>query len=121
MAARSNGGAFGGPAAAAAGASFASCASAGGASSLKEQEEEVAQLHKQLFNMKLRVFYLEERLSKNGGSGGSAEVDELLQENLQQKMLIEEKAQELEQRNILLVKARNAIQSLQVCAPSTGN
>lgn len=89
--------------------------------SLREQEEEVGTLQKQLFNMKLRVFYLEERLAKSGASGGNLDMDELFQENLQQKMLIEENTQELEQRNLLLVKARNAIQSLQARATPEPN
>lgn len=71
---------------------------------------EVEKLSKENFNLKLRIFYLEERVAKlrNGG-----ESDESLeQEILEHKVLLEEKQQELDERNLLLVKARNAIEGL---------
>ena len=50
---------------------------------LRDQESEIAQLNKQLFNMKLRVFYLEERLAKAGRPGGD-DYSELVKQNLDQ-------------------------------------
>ncbi len=48
----------------------------------------------------------------SGESGSS--VSALQEEIVSQKMLLEEKTRELEERNLLLVKARNAIETLQV-------
>mgnify|MGYP000447854643 FL=1 len=79
---------------------------------LRDQESEIARLNKQLFNMKLRVFYLEERLAKSGRQGGE-DMSALMKENYDQAMLLDEKTAELEERNLLLIKARNAIESLQ--------
>lgn len=79
---------------------------------LRDQESEIARLNKQLFNMKLRVFYLEERLAKSGRQGGE-DMGALMKENYDQAMLLDEKTAELEERNLLLIKARNAIESLQ--------
>ncbi|GBG32150.1 Hypothetical Protein FCC1311_083752 [Hondaea fermentalgiana] len=75
------------------------------------QRGELEKLSKENFNLKLRIFYLEERVAKLRKGG---ETDESLeQEVLQQKVLLEEKQQELDERNLLLVKARNAIEGLQ--------
>jgi hypothetical protein len=59
--------------------------------------------------------------SGQAGDALSVNVVALQEEIMEQKLLIEEKTQELEERNLLLVKARNAIESLQVglgpCGP----
>lgn len=79
--------------------------------SVANQELEVQRLQKTNFNMKLRIFYLEERLAQRaGGDGNQAALEEEL---FQQKLLIEERSKELEDRNLLLIKSRNAIESLQ--------
>jgi chromosome segregation ATPase len=80
---------------------------------LRDQEMMIGQLQKTNFDMKLRIFYLEERLAKLRPGGDSPEDESLQEELFQQKLLIEEKTQELEDRNLLLIKARNAIESLQ--------
>ena len=80
--------------------------------------------------MKLRIFYLEERIQKISrarakqelqnakhadGDGGATgrDIQELEEELFQAQLLAEEKTRELEERNVLLVKARNAIETLQ--------
>mgnify|MGYP006141396439 CR=1 FL=1 len=77
--------------------------------SVANQELEVQRLQKTNFNMKLRIFYLEERLAQRAGDGNSAALEEEL---FQQKLLIEERSKELEDRNLLLIKSRNAIERL---------
>eukprot|EP00941_MAST-03F_sp_MAST-3F-sp1_P002463 g2463.t1 len=77
---------------------------------LLAQSEEIKELQKENFNLKLSIHYLQERLAKQ--SGGDGNMQEVMLENMNLKVLVEEKNQELEQRNVLLVKARNAIQSL---------
>jgi hypothetical protein len=74
--------------------------------------EDFVRLQKSNFNMKLRIFYLEERLAKVAHGNGSPDVTTLEEELFQQRMLCEEKTNELEERNVLLIKARNAIESL---------
>ena len=79
--------------------------------SIANQEIEVQRLQKTNFNMKLRIFYLEERLAQR--AGGDSNQAALEEELFQQKLLIEERSKELEDRNLLLIKSRNAIESLQ--------
>uniref|UniRef100_A0A7S2S9Y9 Centrosomin N-terminal motif 1 domain-containing protein n=1 Tax=Mucochytrium quahogii TaxID=96639 RepID=A0A7S2S9Y9_9STRA len=74
------------------------------------KQGELEKLSKDNFNLKLRIFYLEERLSKHRNGGGTDES--LEQEIMEQKVLLDEKQQELDDRNLLLVKARNAIEGL---------
>ena len=78
--------------------------------SLNDQDVEVQRLQKATFNMKLRIFYLEERLAQRHGRRRPRGTEE---EMFQQKLLIEERDKELEDRNLLLIKSRNAIESLQ--------
>ena len=78
--------------------------------SVKDQDVEVQRLQKNNFNMKLRIFYLEERLAQRSGTDDHHALEEEL---FQQKLLNEERSKELEDRNLLLIKSRNAIESLQ--------
>jgi hypothetical protein len=69
--------------------------------SLREHEIERQQLHKSNFDLKLKIFYLEEKLQKlDGNQQSDGQVESLL-------------THEVEERNLLLVKARNAIETLQ--------
>ena len=79
---------------------------------MKDQEQEIEGMTKQIFNLKLRIFYLEEALSRER-AGGAPDIGEMAEENLETKLLLEERTQELEEINMRLVKARNAIESLQ--------
>ena len=54
-----------------------------------------------------------QRLGKLVSGDSEGNVTALQEELINQKMLIEEKTRELEERNLLLVKARNAIETLQ--------
>jgi hypothetical protein len=83
------------------------------ADTLRNEAQEQQELQKANFNMKLRIFYLEEKLAKLAGGQSASHLGDIETENLQLKMMLEEKVQELEERNVLLVKARNAIESLQ--------
>ena len=58
-----------------------------------------------------------QRLKKTSGPASDAagtSIAAMQDEIMELKLLVEEKSQELEERNMLLVKARNAIESLQV-------
>ena len=73
-----------------------------------------------LFNMKLRIFYLEEKLAKQSsaqgagaGGGASAHQEHLDKQLFELRLTLEERGQEVLERNELLVKARKAIEDLQ--------
>eukprot|EP00741_Cyanophora_paradoxa_P007749 tig00001206_g7497.t1 len=76
---------------------------------LKDVESEVERLGKENFNLKLKIFFLEEKLYKSLPDN----FEQTLQENIELKMELAGKKQELDEKNQLLVKARNAIESLQ--------
>ena len=82
---------------------------------MREQEEERQRLQKENFNMKLRIFYLEERMQKLAGreGGGGAAVLADMTESAETRAALEQCQQDLEDRNVLLVKARYAIEALQ--------
>lgn len=80
---------------------------------LGDEESELASLQKENFNLKLKLYYLEERVAQLREGVDSSGDEALHEELLQQRILVEEKMQELEERNMLLVKARNAIEALQ--------
>lgn len=80
---------------------------------LGDEESELASLQKENFNLKLKLYYLEERVAQLREGVDSSDDEALHEELLQQRILVEEKMQELEERNMLLVKARNAIEALQ--------
>ena len=72
-------------------------------SGLRADAADKTGLEKMNFDLKLRIFHLEQRLSA-GGVGSDHQLEDI----------IHEKSRELEDRNLLLVKARNAIESLQM-------
>ena len=52
---------------------------------MREQDMERQQLQKDNFNMKLRIYYLEEKLSKLAGGASLAEI----QDSAEQRVLLE--------------------------------
>jgi hypothetical protein len=77
---------------------FASCLSSSSSSSSQENDR----LEKENFNLKLRVFFWEEKLSQNY----SPEVQEVLKENVDLRTEIEKKTQDHESKDMLLVKVK---------------
>ena len=69
-------------------------------------------LEKENFNMKMKLFHLEEKLSQfqNDGLDGNEvynnDVNELSADNMSLRIRLEEAGIELEQRNKLLIKVR---------------
>ena len=66
-------------------------------------------LKKENFDLKMKIFYLTERLKRSGVRDSE---EDLAEENVQQKMLIDEKDREITHRNRLLVQAKSAIDAL---------
>ena len=101
---------------------------------LHDVEQQGKSLQQQNFDLKMAVFHLEEKLEKlaasqngqyyNGGVGNGvdggdndddekAKVEQLREEHAQQRVLLEQKTLELEERDAVLIKARGAIEQLQ--------
>ncbi|CAK4689562.1 hypothetical protein LEN26_008329 [Aphanomyces euteiches] len=78
---------------------------------IREGELERERLQKESFNMKLRINFLEEQLLKYK-EGTAFEDEDFESENIHLRTVVEEKVQELERRNFLLVRARDAIEVL---------
>lgn len=84
-----------------------------GGGSLKEEHDERQKLEKSNFDLKMRVYYLEEALKKFQDTDlGNSDNDELASEVSTLRLDLEEKKIELERRNLLLIKAKGAIETL---------
>lgn len=81
---------------------------------LREEAAIKAELEKSNFDLKMRVFYLEEKLTRLAGGESTAALfapsDDSTTNAL--RLQVEEKNLELEQRNLLLTKAKVAIEAL---------
>ena len=76
-----------------------------GTGAVKEQEAVIQRLQKHNFNLMLRIYYLEERLSQlTGADGGEEDMSAVHEQVIELKVLVEQRSQELEERNVLLVK-----------------
>ncbi|KAF9152313.1 hypothetical protein BG015_005459 [Linnemannia schmuckeri] len=79
------------------------------AMTLKEQERIIDELKKEGFELKLKIFFLEERLAKISPE----HVDQALQENIEMKVKLQTMYSELKQYKRLLMEAHAAIEALQ--------
>ncbi|KAG0348377.1 hypothetical protein BG004_005322, partial [Podila humilis] len=76
---------------------------------LKEQEKVIDELKKDSFSLKLRIYFLEERLAKISPE----HVDQAIHENIEMKVRLQTMASELRQYKRLLLEAHAAIEALQ--------
>ncbi|KAG0209086.1 hypothetical protein BGX33_005850, partial [Mortierella sp. NVP41] len=76
---------------------------------LKEQEKVIDELKKEGFSLKLKIFFLEERLAKMSPE----HVDKALHENVEMKVKLQTMYSELKQYKRLLMEAHAAIEALQ--------
>ena len=80
---------------------------------LNDEIIENKMLEKDNFDMKMKIFYLEEQLQRFQGdgldtSGGNVnDMNELSADNMSLRVRLEETCLELEQRNTLLIKVSN--------------
>jgi centrosomin len=92
---------------------FSMLQSSSSSSSLKNEIEEKQKLEKDNFDLKMKIYYLEESLRQQSSSGESnQELEDLRSENRQLRNKVQENAVDLEHRNTLLVKAKGAIEAL---------
>jgi DNA repair exonuclease SbcCD ATPase subunit len=87
-----------------------------GMNNLREEHEEKQRLEKANFDLKMKVYYLEENLKRyqDGEHADDVQGEHFKQENSKLKLKLEDKQVDLEQRNLLLIKSKNAIEALKV-------
>ncbi len=83
-------------------------------STLREEQDDRQRLEKNNFDLKMKVYYLEENLKRfqDGEQNFDAQSDSARSEITNLKLQLEEKHIELDQRNMILMKAKSAIEAL---------
>jgi hypothetical protein len=81
---------------------------------LRDEQEEKQKLEKANFDLKMKVYYLEENLKRfhDGENMNDVQTDNQKVEISKLKLQLEDKQIDLEQRNLLLIKSKNAIEAL---------
>ena len=84
------------------------------AGNLREEQEDRQRLEKANFDLKMKVYYLEENLKRyqDGEDNFDIRVEQARSEITSLKLQLEEKNTEVDQRNLLLIKAKSAIEAL---------
>ena len=72
---------------------------------MRDYDETFREMKKENFNLKLRIFFLEERL----GTGKKTSADELANTNLELKVQVETGKQDLAEKTALLAEASEAL------------
>lgn len=82
--------------------------------SLRDEQEEKQRLEKSNFDLKMKVFYLEESLRRfqDGEDAIDSKSEKYRADINRLQIQLEEKQVDLEQRNLLLMKAKSAIEAL---------
>merc|ERR1719391_442907 len=75
---------------------------------MRDYDETFKEMKKENFNLKLRIFFLEERM----GLGGNGGREELARENLELKVALESCRAELEEQTGLVLEASQALEKL---------
>lgn len=78
------------------------------ARNMKDFENQITELKKENFNLKLRIYFLEERMQQEF----TGPVEHIYKTNIELKVEVESLKQELQERDRLLVKASKAVESL---------
>jgi chromosome segregation ATPase len=80
--------------------------------SLRDETEEKKRLEKSNLDLKMKVLYLEENIKKMSYSSAHSDIESIEADLSGLRLQLEEKDIELEQRNLLLMKAKGAIEGL---------
>ncbi|XP_062816395.1 CDK5 regulatory subunit-associated protein 2 isoform X2 [Anolis carolinensis] len=75
---------------------------------MKDFENQIIELRKENFNLKLRIYFLEERIQQKF----DGPIEDIYRINIELKVELESLKQELQERERLLVKASKAVESL---------
>ncbi|CAM9578501.1 unnamed protein product [Lampetra fluviatilis] len=78
------------------------------ARTMKDYEQQIAELKKENFSLKLRIYFLEERVQE--GCDGATE--DVYRTNIELKVEVESLKRDLREKQNLLVKASNAVETL---------
>ncbi|XP_036035114.1 CDK5 regulatory subunit-associated protein 2 isoform X4 [Onychomys torridus] len=78
------------------------------ARNMKDFENHITELKKENFNLKLRIYFLEERMQQEF----TGPMEHIYKTNIELKVEVESLKQELQERDRLLVKASKAVESL---------
>ncbi|XP_007647098.1 CDK5 regulatory subunit-associated protein 2 isoform X2 [Cricetulus griseus] len=78
------------------------------ARNMKDFENQITELKKENFNLKLRIYFLEERMQQEF----AGPTEHIYKTNIELKVEVESLKQELQERDRLLVKASKAVESL---------
>uniref|UniRef100_UPI00398EAB2A CDK5 regulatory subunit-associated protein 2 isoform X3 n=1 Tax=Pristiophorus japonicus TaxID=55135 RepID=UPI00398EAB2A len=78
------------------------------ACTMKEFEKQITDLKKENFNLKLRIYFLEERMQQKFDDGS----EDIFKMNIELKVELESLKHELKEKQELLVKASKAVESL---------
>ncbi|XP_051043993.1 CDK5 regulatory subunit-associated protein 2 isoform X2 [Phodopus roborovskii] len=78
------------------------------ARNMKDFENQITELKKENFNLKLRIYFLEERMQQEF----AGPTEHIYKTNIELKVEVESLKQELQERDQLLVKASKAVESL---------
>lgn len=82
-------------------------------STYKSEIDDKQKLEKDNFDLKMRIYYLEENLKQIAtGTTSSIDIEELRIENANLRLQVDESNNELDQRNAILIKAKGAIEAL---------
>ncbi|NXY41624.1 CK5P2 protein, partial [Ceuthmochares aereus] len=81
------------------------------ARTMKDYENQITDLKKENFNLKLRIYFLEERMQQKF----DGPTEEIYKINIELKVEIESLKRELQEREKLLIKASKAVESLAQC------
>jgi uncharacterized phage infection (PIP) family protein YhgE len=92
--------------------SFVSPAPQNRATSVKEQDEEIERLKKVNFELKLKIYHLQDRLENSAAAVGSLPESELTRRFQESQVMINRLREEVDEKNKLLVKAKGAISKL---------
>ncbi|GAB0087681.1 hypothetical protein DMENIID0001_020200 [Sergentomyia squamirostris] len=92
--------------------SFSVCGqgSPGQAKSLRDYEDQITTFQRENFNLKLRIYFLEEKL--NGSAMGQG-TESLFKQNVDLKVEIEAQKKELQEKDELLTQAANAMKYME--------
>ena len=85
-----------------------------GGQGVREADDTIRDLRKENFNLKLRIYFLDERLgSKSSSSGSHANQEELLNSNMELKIQCESLKNDMKEKTQLLSEASQALDQLE--------
>ena len=84
-----------------------------GGQGVREADDTIRDLRKENFNLKLRIYFLDERLGSKSSSGSHANQEELLNSNMELKIQCESLKNDMKEKTQLLSEASLALDQLE--------